>query len=249
MASLLSFYDRIGTEDPPLVAPVIEAYCSSGLSGLTPATRGTYRSVLRALSPDERPRPAPGFPGSRARPPYSASERAELFSVASAQARSWRRRSALALICLGLGAGLRAGEIVEVLGDDVTCDASRVTVRVRGRRARVVPVDGEPAAVLASFPTGPSHLFHDGDADRSYPNFVNDFCRRLVSDPASPGLSVARLRSSYVCDHLASGTPVSRVLELTGIDEVESLSYYAVHLEGFPTSKAGLRRLQAAQSR
>jgi hypothetical protein len=117
VSGLSRFADDKGLGAPvALVSPVIEAYCSIGLSHRRSATRGTYRSVLRRLSDDPRPKAAPGFVGSWAQPPYSAAERAELFSIARAQRTAWRPRSALALIALGMGGGLRTREIVAARG-------------------------------------------------------------------------------------------------------------------------------------
>jgi integrase len=243
VSGLSGFYSQLGMGSPPLVAPVIEAYCANGLSGRHSSTKGTYRSVLRHVSEDPRPKVAPSFPGSRAKPPYSLEERAELYSIARAQRSAWRRRSALVLICLSMGAGLRSGEVVQARAGDVALSDGGVAVHVTGRRRRVVQVDGEAALVLSSLSkgAGTGHLFHPGEADRSYHNFVNNFCCGLTQDPGSPKLSVARLRSSFVCHHLASGTKLTELLRLTGIVEVESLLYYSCHVEGAPHSKPALR--------
>jgi hypothetical protein len=76
---------------------------------------------------------------------------------------------------------------------------------------------------------------------------VNDFCRFVVHDPSSPKLTVARLRSSFVCDHLSAGTRLSELVALTGIVEVESLLYYSQQVNGAPHSKAALRRALAKE--
>jgi integrase len=246
--SLLSgFYGRLGMDDPPLSTPVIEAYCLIGLSHRRSSTRGTYRSILRRLSDDPRPKVAPGFVGSRAQAPYSAAERAELYSIARAQRTAWRRRSALALVCLGMGGGLRTREIVAARRSDVDMSASGVELHVAGELSRVVPVVGEAAQVLRRLSRGEAaeHLFHPEEANRSSANFLNGFCRRVVADPSSPRLSVARLRSSFVCDHLSSGTKLTEILQLTGIAEVESLLYYCRHVKGAPQTKAALRQALA----
>jgi integrase len=187
--------------------------------------------------------------GDEAQPPYSAAERAELFSIARAQRTAWRRRSALGLIGLGMGAGLRAGEIVAARRGDVVSSPLGVELHVAGELSRVVPVVGEAAHVLRrlSRGDGDEHLFHPEEANRSYANFVNDFCRHVVHDPSSPKLSVASLRSSFVCDHLSAGTKLAELLALAGIVEVESLLYYSRQVEGAPHSKALLRRALATQ--
>jgi len=121
----------------------IEAFCVAGLAGRACPARGTYRSALYQLA-----RPVHGQPGQRATPfagakpppPYSPAERGELAAVAAAQRDPARRASALAVVVFGIGAGLRPGELTALRGSDVSRRGRRVTVRVGGPAARVVPV-------------------------------------------------------------------------------------------------------------
>ena len=83
-------------------------------------------------------------------------------------------------------------------------------------------------------------MFRPGPADRGYKNFVTNFARTLAADPAAPRLTLGRCRSSFICDHLAAGTPVGELLAITGICQAESLARYARHVEGAPP-KAVLR--------
>jgi integrase len=221
---------------------LLEAFCRLGLAGRASSTKGTYRSVLRSLGGPGRPVPATPFSGSLAQTPYSARERAELWSVAASQRSEWRRGSALMLLALGIGAGLRAGELAAAVGDDVMTERGRVKVRVGA--GRVVPVAGAYANILAcqAKAVGPGYLFCPGGADRSYKNFVNNFCYSLDADPAAPRLSSGRARASSICDHLAAGTPLRLLLYIAGIAEVESLLRYARHVPGAPSSKAELRK-------
>jgi integrase len=149
VSSLAAFYGGLGIEEVPLVNPVIEAYCLQGLgAGRCAPTRGTYRSVLRRLSPEPRPRRAVGFPGSVAKAAYTAAERAELWQIARAQRRGWRRHSALCLMALSMGAGLRAGEVVAVRRQDL--DLGRGVITVVGARPRPVRVVGESLASVVT---------------------------------------------------------------------------------------------------
>jgi integrase len=227
----------------PLRADVIEALCAIGMAERKSSTRGTYRSVLRNLSRESPPIEANGYPGSRALAPYSRAERAELRSVARLQRALWRRESALSFLALGIGAGLRAGEIAAARGSDVVVRSKGVFLRVGGPSERTVCVSGPYSELLVSRTRGTTDefLFHPKDADRSYPNFINDFCRNLVADPASPKLNSSRCRSSFICDHLSKNTPLRVVLELSGIAEVESLLRYARYVSAAPQSKAQLR--------
>jgi len=218
---------------------LIEAFCADAGTAWSSSTRGTYRSVLRQGAPVWPVRP-PGHRGATAAAPYTAGELAELWSGARAQRRSWRRHSALALLALGVGAGLSAGELAAVRGTDV--DASASAVVVRGTRARSVPFTtaGAVAADLAGA-VGTGYVFHPEPADRSYPNFVNNFARSLRCHPGSVAVRVARMRSSFVCGHLQAGTDLATVLAVTGICEVESLLRYCALVDRAPTTKADLR--------
>jgi integrase len=229
---------------PPLRPEVAEAFVVVGLAGRASSTKGTYRSVLRSLAGSARPVAATPFCASPARAPYSAKERAELSALAASQRPAWRRASALAALVLGLGAGLRAGELAAATGDDVVVGQSGVAVRVGTGAGRVVPVRGAyaPALAVLAKEAGTGYLFCPGGADRAYKNFVNNFCYTLEADPAAPRLSSGRARSSFICDHLAAGTPLRELLYISGISEVESLLRYARHVPGAPRSKAELRK-------
>jgi hypothetical protein len=119
---------------------------------------------------------------------------------------------------------------------------------VRVGPGRVVPVPGPYAKAVAELAkqAGPGYLFCPGGADRAYKNFVNNFSHTLEADPAAPRLSSGRARSSFICDHLAAGTPLRRLLYMSGISEVESLLRYARHVPGAPRSKAELRKRLAS---
>jgi integrase len=119
---------------------VIEAFCVAGLAGRASSTRGTYRSALYRLAEavygpaGQRATP---FAGAKAPPPYSPAERAELAAVAAAQRDPAKRASALAMVVLGIGAGLRPGELVALHGGDVFRRGRQVMVYVSGPSARV----------------------------------------------------------------------------------------------------------------
>ena len=224
---------------------VIEAFCVAGLPGRACSTRGTYRSALYRLAmpvhgePGQRATP---FAGARAPAPYSPAGRAELAVIAAAQRDPARRASALAVVVFGVGAGLRPGELVALRGSDVARHGRRVAVHVSGPAARVVPVTpayaGRAARLAAG--AGDGHLFRPGPADRGYKNFVTNFARTLAADPAAPRLTLGRCRSSFICGHLAAGTPVAELPAITGICQAESLARYAAHVDGAP-AKAALR--------
>ena len=225
---------------------VIEAFCVTGLRGRKCSARGTYRSALYRLAeaahgpPGRRATP---FPGARAPAPYSPAERAELAAVAAAQRDPARRASALAMVVFGIGAGLRPGELVALRGGDIFRHGRQVMARVSGPAARVVPVTSGYAVRARELArrAGSGFMFRPGPADRSYKNFVTNFARSLAADPAAPGLSLRRARSTFICGHLAAGTPVPVLLAVTGIAEAGSLARYARHVPGISSSKGALR--------
>jgi integrase len=228
---------------------VIEAFCVTGLRGRACSTRGTYRSALYRLAEavhgpaGQRPTP---FPGARAPSPYSPAERAELASVARAQRDPAKRSSALAMVVFGIGAGLRPGELVALRGSDVARHGRQVVVQAGGR---VVPVAGGYAgrAWELARRAGSGHVFRPGPADRGYKNFVANFALGLSADPSAPVLSMRRARSTFICDHLAAGTPVGMLLAITGIAEAGSLARYARHVSGTGSSKGALRERWRAE--
>jgi integrase len=224
---------------------VIEAFCVAGLPGRASSTRGTYRSALYRLAapvhgePGQRGTP---FAGAKPPPPYSPAERAGLAAIAAAQRDPARRRSALAVVAFGIGAGLRPAELAALRGGYVARRGRQVVVRVAGSRQRLVPVAScyaGRAAELARW-AGDGFVFRPGRADRGYKNFVTNFARTLAADPAAPRLALGRCRSSFICGHLAAGTPVGELLAITGICQAESLARYARHVDGAPP-KAALR--------
>ena len=149
----------------------------------------------------------------------------------------------------GVGAGLRPGELVALRGGDVFRRGRQVLVRVSGPPARVVPVAPRYAgrAWELARRAGSGFVFRPGPAERSYKNFVANFTRDLTADPAAPGLSLRRARSSFICDHLAAGTPVGVLLSVTGIAEAGSLARYARHVAGVSSSKGVLRERWRAE--
>jgi hypothetical protein len=175
---------------------VVESFVVRGLPGRAPSTRGTYRSVLLSTPARHgRARVATPFSGSGAVSPYTSAERAELINIAIAQRAPAKRNSALAIICFGIGAGLRPGELVALVGHDVVANGRFVTAA--GRRVALGAPWQKMAAALAQSANG-GFVFRRGGADRSQKNFVTDLCDRIVADPFAPRLSMGRCRSSFL---------------------------------------------------
>ena len=190
---------------------VIEAFCVAGLAGRTgdpghvpvgavPARRSEARAAGAA---------ADAVPGREAPAPYSPAERAELAAVAVAQRDPAKRASALALVVFGIGAGLRPGELVALRGDDVTRHGRRVTVRVSGPAARVVPVTADYAGRAWDLArrAGSGHVFRPGTADRGYKNFVAEIAALFnVSRPTGYRALVGRPPPRYRPERFGCGS-------------------------------------------
>ncbi len=259
--SVLSVLGRFGTERGLSAEPtelldpaIVEAFVVRGLPGRRSSTKGTYRSVLHRIA-RENGRVVTGrgvgFSGAPAPPPYSAHERAALLSMARSQPGEHRGPAALVILSAGIGAGLRPSELVALCGQDIVVDGTSVLVQVRGPRPRLVPVrapHGRRLAVLAG-EHGSGVLFRPGLSKRSYKNAANDLCSALRASPGTVALSVNRCRSSFICDHLAARTPLSELMVIAGIVEVESLLRYCAHVPGAPGSKAALRGARSREAR
>jgi hypothetical protein len=193
--------------DPGAVGP--SRLISATIARRRSSTKGTYRSVLFGTMGTPRPPgSATGFPGAVASAPYTSAERSELMFMAKAQRTKPIRHSALVMITAGIGAGVSPVELVALRTIDVSRSRGHVVLFVGGLRSRVVAVRPPYGARLESLAaeTRDDFLFRPGPAERTYKNFVNGFCRHLVSDPEAPQLSMGRCRSSFIRDHLAMGT-------------------------------------------
>jgi integrase len=146
------------------------------------------------------------------------------------------------VVVFGIGAGLRPAELVALRGSDVARRGCQVAARVAGGRQRLVPVASRHAGRAAGLArrAGDGFVFRPERAGRGYKNFAANFALSLAADPAAPRLTLSRCRSSFICGHLAAGTPVDELLAITGICQAESLARYARHVEGAP-AKAVLR--------
>lgn len=201
---LAAFGESVGLEPEAgtlLGEAVIERFILTGAGAVSPATRRTLRTNLRALARALDPQPAPApLPRERAKRPYSEAEIAGYLHLARAQSTEARRMRATALICPGAGAGIVAGELRGLRGSDVIRRSGGLLVAVSGRRARVVPVlcrfqaQLEEAAAFA----GSGCLV--GGADPARRNLTDALGRALSADAALPRLEGGRLRCTWLCE-------------------------------------------------
>jgi integrase len=202
-ARLAAFAERVGLElDGALLSEaVIERFVLVGCEGLSPASVRTLRTNLRALARavGRYPQPLPTpLPRERAKRPYSLAEIAGYLRLAQALSTRRRRMRASALVCLGAGAGIIAGELRHVRGSHVVQRAGGVLVLVSGRRARLVPVLAhyqQPVLEAAAFA---GENFIVGGREPGRRNVTDELCRALSSDRSLPRLESGRLRSSWL---------------------------------------------------
>lgn len=201
----------------------IERHITEGLPNYKWASRSNVRSILLRMSESllgeqaARIRHLPIGPSS-ASEPFTADETAMVRAWASTQKLS-RRTSAAALVGLGAGAGISAGELTAMKVSDVAEDGSSVTVR-QGR-SRTVVVDPRYRALVkrALKGRGSDEWIFSPHRRVSGKNLVSGF---VAHNPCeSVKISSRRLRATWIVEQLRAGlSPI----ELRAASGVESLS-------------------------
>jgi hypothetical protein len=201
---LASFGESVGLAlagEALLCEAVIERFVIEGCRSMSPATRRTLRTNLRwlARSMERYPQPAPvALVRERAKRPYWLAQIDGYLRLADAQSTRARGLRASALVCLGAGAGVIAGELRHVRGIDVVARSGGVLVLVAGARARSVPVSEryhERLLQAAAF-AGDRYLIGGRDPDRR--NVTDALCQALSTDSSLPRLQAGRLRSTWL---------------------------------------------------
>jgi len=199
-----AFAEQRGLELSPgvlLDASVVERFVIEGCRSLSPATRRTLRTNLRALgrSLERYPQPAPvALPRERAKPPYSRVQIDGFLRLAAAQSTAARRMRCQALVCLGAGAGVIAGELRHVRGTDVAARSGGVLVAVAGRRARTVPVLHHYHELLLEAAGFAGERLIVGGRGSARLNITGELSRRLSRDSSLARLEPGRLRSTWL---------------------------------------------------
>jgi hypothetical protein len=203
-AKLASFGESVGLalEAELLLHPtVIERLIVSSERTISPATRRTLRTNLRALARalEAHPSPLPvRLPRERAKPPYSEPDIAGYLALASSLSTEPRRMHASALICLGAGAGLIGAELRHLRGADVVARSGGLLVVVDGARARTVPVlerFQQPLFEAAAFASG-RYLVGGRSGERR--NLTDVLSAALCADRGLPRLETGRLRTTWL---------------------------------------------------
>ncbi|HJS93821.1 MAG TPA: site-specific integrase, partial [Solirubrobacteraceae bacterium] len=232
---LAGFAESVGLELEPgvlLHASVLERFIVEGCRSVSPATRRTLRTNLRSLarSLERYPEPLPvALARERAKAPYNQVEIDGYLRLAAALSTERRRMRATALVCLGAGGGVIAGELRHVRGSDVVERAGGVLVLVSGRRARWVPVLArcqQPLLEAAAFAGG---RFIVGGREPGRRNITDELCRALSADRSLPRLESGRLRSTWLTA-CAERIGLGAVMQAAGISCSQRLGDLAAQL-------------------
>jgi integrase len=165
----------------------------------------------------------------RAKEPYSPAEIAGFMRLADAQATRARGLRASALVCLGAGAGVIAGELRHVRGTDVVERCGGVIVELSGTRARSVPVlerYHERLLGAAAF-AGDRYVIGGRNPDRR--NVTDTLSAALSTDSSLPRLQSGRLRSTWLVE-CARAIGLSALMQAAGISCSQRLGDLAAQL-------------------
>ncbi len=235
---------------------LIDYYADSALQNLAVATRIGRRSDLHRTAKGRAGRNVgtrPKREKANVSPPYTPDEVDALLLWADRQPSPKRARSMLALLVLGLGAGLGPSDIAGVAGTDVRRDPATgaVSADVTGARPRTVTFlerYEENALHLAA--TAGQHWIVNPDVDftprtRSALIITNQINEAYTTTDA-PRLSVARCRVTWTCHHLAAGTRLDVIATAAGYKDANAVARYAHFVTPLNTQAAHtmLRRAQ-----
>jgi integrase len=231
----------------------VEEFVHLAMTGYSAGSRSTHRATLwlmvETLNPADLNRNHRSLPRSAPTAPYTRAEIATLRSWSLAQATERRQHDATALLALGLGAGLAARELLGVRRSDITDDAAekicvineatgeivdnvvddagRLTVTVRGDRARNIPVLIEWAKPLRKIlnDLNPDEwVFRPGRISATSGQ-VTDF---LLRARTTLDIRPARMRTTWLLNHLHAGTPPHELLRISGLKNFAALDKIAV---------------------
>jgi integrase len=234
---LAGFGERVGLELTArvlLCEATIERFILAGCPGVSAATRRTLRTNLRALARAIERYPPPGptlLARERAKAPYTPAEIDGYLRLADAQSTHSRRQRASALVCLGAGAGVIAGELRHVRGSDVIERSGGVLVQISGTRARAVPVLARYQQRLLNAACFTGEGLICGGRDPGRRNVTDSLSAALSSDSSLPRLQAGRLRSTWLVQ-CAQRIGLGAFMHAAGVSCSQRLGDLAAQLPG-----------------
>lgn len=229
---------------------VIAEFIAHGCAHLMDSTRGTHRTRLYKMSDALLGAPtALTAAETISRTPYrslplTGDEVTLLRQWAEFQRTDYRRVNATILLALGLGAGLRTGEIIALTAGDVHVDTDGVVLSIKGEKPRQVPVLAtweQPIADLAGTAMRADlHLFSPRRRTGN-PNVVSSFIQYSHNVPFR--LTAQRMRATWVVGRLTAGTPLNALIEAGDFDSAATLGRYVTMMPALETAqvRAALR--------
>jgi hypothetical protein len=204
----------------------VERFCQLAMAGDRSAA--THRSDLRRMGPiltkvaPWEPRPY-AMATRKVAPPYDPTELQLVQADAANQPSPTGRRAARAFLALGLGAGLDGRWVGSVTAHDVRRRDELVEVRVGPPSPRWVVVRGnwEREVFELARSAGTQYLIGGTSESR---HRVASKVKRLVHPTDHPALSPARLRSTWLVDHLAMGTRLPELCRAAGFEGLTTLT-------------------------
>lgn len=208
----------------------VEEFIHLGMLGNTTGSRATHRATLwlmvDTLNPTEMMRSRRPIPRSAPTKPYASQEVAALYSWATSQGMPRRRRDAIALLALGLGAGLATREILGVRVSDLDALNAGIHVIVWEGRPRVVPVLAtwqRPLHRILDDLDPNDWLFRSGRASATSGQ-ISDFLLRARTEL---DVRPSRMRTTWLLEHLSMGTPPQELLRVSGLKNLAALDKIA----------------------
>jgi integrase len=214
---------------------VIEDFVCHGLPTYSPASRGNRRSILLRMSEailGERAGRVrlEALPSSVPSRPYSGTEVSSLRTWIDSQTPN-RRPRALALVGLGLGAGLSTGEITSTRCGDITVKGDEVLVAVSGARFRTVRVAVEwRTAILEAGADGSADdWIFCPDRLAGGKNMVTNFLAKDTSGGIRP--NAQKMRATWIVRQLNEGAPAVQLMRDAGVRSMTALSRFVPYVD------------------
>lgn len=221
----------------------INAFVEVALADSPDSTRGNRRAQLRRIREvlDGESSRRIALKASDPLAPYSARDLANLRRWADRQAKPEFVSDAWAMLALGLGAGLSAGEIGDVQLSDVRVDGGGVQILVHSRRVRTVPVRREweetlETAVKGKLTNEDAYLIRSKRKTNPR-NLVSNIVDRGEAPERGP--QSQRMRTTWLVRHLTENVPVNVLVDAAGLQGLDGLTRY---LRFLPAHKPGTVR-------
>lgn len=213
----------------------VEDYITNNGRNWKPATKGTIRSkllrVCEALGDTDDTKLSP-LPQSDPQAPYSDAEVHRYVVWADEQTTEKKRHATLALLALGFGAGLTAGEVARVRLEDVIVDDDGMLVHVdggeRGRRLVPVLVEWEDTLARVLATVEPGQFVFRPDRAKAGKNTVTEFVAKNTQPEVH--FQSQRVRATWIVRHLRAGTPLQALLDPAGVKDIEAFGRYVKFL-------------------